>query len=164
MVEDRSLFENEEWVVGESGLEHKRTGYFIERDVLAQRRADGLWLWPLHVAEKNWCRMAPFMEAFSCAASVYGIRSDVASDLELARSFMAARREVAEWPGPPRDVGFAPASDRVGRPPSARAPSLPRPHPVRSSARVALSPWHAPRIRRAGTTLVRLLRAAWNKK
>jgi hypothetical protein len=51
--EDRLLFENEEWVVGESGLEHKRTGYFIGRDVLSQRRADGIWLWPLHVAEKS---------------------------------------------------------------------------------------------------------------
>ena len=84
--EDRLLFENEEWVVGESGLEHKRTGYFIGRDALSQRRADGRWLWPLHVAEKSWCRMGPFMEAFSCAASVYGTRSDMASDLDLARS------------------------------------------------------------------------------
>jgi hypothetical protein len=98
--EDRLLFENEEWVVGESGLEHKRTGYFIGRDALSQRRADGMWLWPLHVAEKSWCRMGPFMEAFSCAASVYGTRSDMASDLDLARSFMKARREVAEWPRP----------------------------------------------------------------
>jgi hypothetical protein len=166
MVEDRSLFENEEWVVGENGLEHKRTGYFIGRDVLSQRRADGLWLWPLHVAEKNWCRMAPFIEAFSCAASVYGIRSDTASNLDLARSFMTARREVAEWPRPDlrREASLARAADHASRVPAARTPSLPRPHAARGSARASLAPWRAPRIRQAGTTIARLLRAAWNKK
>ena len=59
VVEERPLFENEDWAVVESGLEHKRTGYFIEREALAHRRADGLWLWPMHVAEKSWCRMTP---------------------------------------------------------------------------------------------------------
>src|SRR3712207_4782638 len=74
MVEERPLFENEDWAVVDSGLEHKRTGYFIEREVIAQRRSDGLWLWPLHVAEKSWCRMTTFTEAFSCAATAYGVR------------------------------------------------------------------------------------------
>jgi hypothetical protein len=31
-------------------------------------------------------------------------------------------------------------------------------------ARASPAPWRAPRIRRAGTTIVGLLRAAWNKK
>src|SRR4051794_34859676 len=77
VAEERSIFENEEWLVTESGLEHKRTGYFIERSDLANRRGDGLWTWPLHMAEKSWCAMAPFAEAFSCAASVYDVAVDV---------------------------------------------------------------------------------------
>jgi hypothetical protein len=165
MVEERPLFENEDWAVIESGLEHKRTGYFIERKELAQRRADGLWLWPLHVAEKNWCRMAPFMEAFSCAASVYGVDPDV----DLARSFMAARRDVAEWPtagGAAREPGLASAPQAAESAAPNRLPGRPRSHPARGLPRpAALSPWRAPRrIQRAGTTLVRLLQAAWNKK
>jgi hypothetical protein len=94
ITEERPIFENEEWLVGESGLEHKRTGYFIERESLGQRRADGLWTWPLHMAEKSWCAMQPFSEAFSCAASVYG----VATGTELAQSFKTARCEVSPWP------------------------------------------------------------------
>jgi len=94
VVEERPLFENEEWVVTESGLEHRQTGYFIERDELAQRRSDGLWTWPIHMAEKSWCTVTPFMEAFSCAASLYGVKTDAV----LAESFKIARCEIAAWP------------------------------------------------------------------
>lgn len=160
MVEERPLFENEDWAVVESGLEHKRTGYFIERDVLAQRRSDGLWLWPLHVAEKSWCRMATFMEAFSCAASAYGVSADV----ELARSFMTARQDVADWPNPGAVAAVpAPRAWDRGSPP--RLSARPRVYPARGGSRPASASWHAPRrIRKAGTRLVRLLQAAWNKK
>ncbi|MET0531550.1 MAG: hypothetical protein ABW003_25005 [Microvirga sp.] len=78
----------------EDGLEHKKTGYFIDRDSLGQRRDDGLWTWPLHMAEKSWCAMTPFAEAFSCAASVY----DVETGADLARTFKVARCEVSPWP------------------------------------------------------------------
>jgi hypothetical protein len=94
MTEERPIFENEEWLVIESGLEHKRTGYFIERESLGQRREDGLWTWPLHMAEKSWCGMQPFSEAFSCAASEYGIQTGA----ELAQTFKVARCEVSAWP------------------------------------------------------------------
>ena len=94
IAEDQLVFENEEWLVTESGLEHKRTGYFIERGSLGQRRSDGLWSWPLHMAEKQWCTLAPFTEAFTCAAAVY----DVAVDADLAHSFKAARCEIVGWP------------------------------------------------------------------
>ncbi|HEY8382017.1 MAG TPA: hypothetical protein VIL09_07710 [Microvirga sp.] len=174
-IKDRPLFENEDWLVGPAGLEHKGTGYFIEREALGSRRADGLWSWPLHMAEKSWCRMAPFMEAFSCAAAVHGVEADVA----LARSFSVARQEIAPWPavrsafeGPPslQLEGGAPIlveqaatprySQPAKRPPTgetrgrfARA-ALPRP--------AGLS-WPAPRpLRRAGTRIVQLLQAAWN--
>ena len=69
MTDECPIFENEDWLVTESGLEHKQTGYFIERDSLGQRREDGLWAWPLHMAEKSWCAMKSFTEAFSRAAS-----------------------------------------------------------------------------------------------
>ena len=94
MTEERPIFENEEWLVVESGLEHKTTGYFIDRGSLGQRRDDGLWTWPLHMAEKSWCRMAPFAEAFSCAASVY----DIETGADLAQTFKIARCEVSPWP------------------------------------------------------------------
>jgi hypothetical protein len=94
MTDVRPIFENEEWLVTEGGLEHKTTGYFIERESLAQRREDGLWTWPLHMAEKTWCTMAPFSEAFSCAASVYNVEMGA----DLAQTFKVARREISAWP------------------------------------------------------------------
>lgn len=94
MTTERPIFENAEWLVSESGLEHKRTGYFIDRESLGQRREDGLWSWPLHMAEKNWCGMPSFAEAFTCAASLYGF----AADAELAQSLQVARCEVSAWP------------------------------------------------------------------
>lgn len=94
MMDVRPIFENEEWLVTEDGLEHKMTGYFIERESLGQRRDDGLWTWPLHMAEKSWCVMTPFAEAFSCAASVYNVETGP----ELAQTFKVARREISAWP------------------------------------------------------------------
>src|SRR3954447_12824729 len=94
VADDRTLFENEEWIVTENGLEHKQTGYVIERVDLAQRRDDRLWIWPMHMAEKSWCTMAPFVEAFSCAASLFGVKTDAG----LAESFKIARCEIAPWP------------------------------------------------------------------
>jgi len=91
MAEDRTHFENEDWAVMDSGLEHKRTGYFIARDEIASRRSDGLWSWPLHMAEKNWCGMPAFTEAFTCAAGIYGVQTDA----DLARSLTMARCEIA---------------------------------------------------------------------
>ena len=109
MTEERPIFENEEWLVSESGLEHKRTGYFIDRESLGQRREDGLWSWPLHMAEKSWCGMQPFSEAFTCALSVYGVGTGV----ELAQSLKVARCEVAAWPKAARAVsGSVPAIPR----------------------------------------------------
>jgi len=104
MTDERPIFENEEWLVIESGLEHKRTGYFIDRESLGQRREDGLWTWPLHMAEKSWCAMQPFSEAFGCAASVYGVTTDA----ELAQTFKVARCEVSPWPKAARSFSPVP--------------------------------------------------------
>lgn len=94
IADERAIFENEDWLVVEDGLEHKRTGYFIERESLTDRCRDGLWAWPLHMAEKSWCTMAPFAEAFTCATAAYRIETDV----DLARTFKIARCEIAAWP------------------------------------------------------------------
>jgi hypothetical protein len=105
-ADDLLVFENEEWLVTQTGLEHKHTGYSIDRDRLGDRRSDGLWLWPLHMAEKQWCALAPFTEAFTCAAALYEVKVDA----DLAQSFKAARCEIVGWPG-----GTAtPARGRVG--------------------------------------------------
>jgi len=94
MAAERTIFENEDWIVTESGLEHKTTGYFIDRESLANRRSDGFWTWPLHMAEKSWCEMTPFAEAFCCAASVY----DIETGADLAQTFRMARSEIVVWP------------------------------------------------------------------
>ncbi|WP_457103824.1 hypothetical protein [Methylobacterium sp. P5_C11] len=77
------LFGNDDWSVQTDGIEHRETGYFIARGALALRRAEGLWDWPLQMAEKRWCRPSLFREAFLAALDRFGI----ARDAELLRSF-----------------------------------------------------------------------------
>jgi hypothetical protein len=77
------IFRNAEWSVQEDGLEHRVTGYFIERGTMAVRRAERLWDWPLQMAEKNWCRPSLFREAFLAALDRFGIERDS----DLTRSF-----------------------------------------------------------------------------
>jgi len=113
MVVERPVFENEEWLVTESGLEHKTTGYLIEGESLANRRSDGLWTWPMQMAEKSWCAMRPFMEAFIRAAAVYNIRTGA----ELEQSFTLARQDAAAWPyGMKRSMPPAPLTKRTLHP------------------------------------------------
>lgn len=189
MVADgQPLFENEEWIVTESALEHKQTGYAIERGDLAQRRGDRLWTWPMHMAEKSWCTMAPFTEAFSCAASLYGIKTDAG----LAESFRIARCEIASWPVDPASRtqgrnatrnGVSPVPDLLqnkgGNTISVKAEWAERSVPVgpeivshhadsrwpgvRSHALRGSGSERTPRaLRAAGNRLVQLLQAAWN--
>jgi hypothetical protein len=89
-----ALFGNAEWTVVEDGLEHRASGYFIPRDVIGMRRGD-LWEWPLHLAEKTWCKALPFREAFLAALSTFGI----ARDAGLAPSF-AIGFGLRAGPGP----------------------------------------------------------------
>jgi hypothetical protein len=148
-VEEPTLFENEDWVVLESGLEHKRTGYFIAREELASRRSDDLWSWPLHMAEKSWCALPAFMEAFTCAATVYGVPVDP----DLARSFNVARCEIASPartkpanPGPDRDFERLAALQSEGRVPISWEPARAGYFPIRSSLS-AMSSQERPRYR-----------------
>jgi hypothetical protein len=83
---DVALFENEEWTVTRAGLEHGN-GYFIARDEIRARRDDGLWVWPLQMAEKLWCAPRPFAEAFMRAILAFAVEPDSA----LARSLAMLR-------------------------------------------------------------------------
>ncbi len=85
LVADDVLFENADWTVTSAGLEHKSSGYLIERERLDDRRLDGLWTWPLHMLEKTWCAPHAFAEAFGAAVRAYGL-----ADQNLAASFGAA--------------------------------------------------------------------------
>lgn len=82
-VAEVELFGNEDWSVQADGIEHRNTGYFIAREALTRRRGEGLWDWPLQMAEKRWCRPSLFREAFLAALDRFGITRDA----DLVRSF-----------------------------------------------------------------------------
>jgi hypothetical protein len=86
IAQDVTLFENEEWTLTPAGLEHDN-GYFIPCDEIRARRDDGLWVWPLQMAEKLWCAPRPFAEAFMRAILAFAIEPDA----ELARSLATHR-------------------------------------------------------------------------
>jgi hypothetical protein len=86
IAQDVALFENEEWTLTPAGLEHGN-GYFIPGDEIRARRADGLWVWPLHMAEKLWCAPRPFAEAFMRAILAFAIEPDA----QLAHSLTVLR-------------------------------------------------------------------------
>ena len=115
---DAPLFENRDWTVSPDGLEHKGTGYFIEREQVGDRRGDGLWSWPVHMSEKSWVRPESFAEAFMGAVLAYG----VSPDAELAASFVASGRQGAERDGPRFPPAAGPDAIRIA---SADEPDLP---------------------------------------
>jgi hypothetical protein len=83
---DGALFANRDWTVTAEGLEHGGTGYFIARDQVGRRHADGAWAWAEHMLEKDWVAPDLFEDAFRTAARLFGIEADDA----LALSFGAA--------------------------------------------------------------------------
>ena len=97
-----ALFENEGWTLTASGLEHDN-GYFIPRDEMRARREDGLWVWPLHMAEKLWCAPRPFAEAFLRAVLAFGLEPD--SGLTRSLALLRDRRHGAS---PGSGHGFVP--------------------------------------------------------
>lgn len=86
-----------DWQVQADGLEHARTGYFIARHEIAKRRSDGLWMWPVHMMEKDWVAEDAFAAAFRLALAAFGI----AADAMLDRSF---REHEAGFDEPADDV------------------------------------------------------------
>lgn len=105
---DATSFRNADWLVGEDGLAHRRTGYFISAESIARKRAEGLWDWPLHMAEKNWCTPSLFREAFLAALDRYGVARDAGLSESFALGFgiRAGRSAAAE-------TGFAMLGDLV---------------------------------------------------
>lgn len=91
-------FRNADWLVGDEGIEHRGTGYFIARDSVARRRDGELWEWPLHMAEKRWCTPSLFREAFLAALDRYGIARDagLAESFALGFGIRAGRSAVPE--------------------------------------------------------------------
>ncbi|WP_200927197.1 hypothetical protein [Methylobacterium sp. Leaf88] len=102
------LFENADWCVAADGLEHRETGYFIARDMVSQRRGE-LWEWPMHLAEKSWCTLRSFREAFLAAVSAFGVEMDSG----LSQSFAIAFGVVAGAGTRRGDAGFVPLGDLV---------------------------------------------------
>lgn len=104
---DEVLFANEEWRVLTDGLEHRQTGYFIDRAAIARRRGDVLWEWPFHLAEKRWCAPCALHEAFVAALDLFGI----AVDTGLASSFALAFGLRPATGGAARQDGFVALGD-----------------------------------------------------
>ena len=94
VLHEAALFEGEGWTLTASGLEHDN-GYFIPRDEVGARRDDGLWAWPLHMAEKLWCAPRPFAEAFRRALVAFAIEpdGDLARSLAILRDLGAVARQ-----------------------------------------------------------------------
>jgi hypothetical protein len=97
-----ALFESGGWTLTTSGLEHEN-GYFIPRDEIRARRSDGLWVWPVQMAEKLWCAPRAFAEAFRRAIVAFAIEPDDA----LARS-LAVLRDRAPVGSAGSGHGFVP--------------------------------------------------------
>ncbi len=131
--EGATLFTNDAWSVLGDGLEHRATGYFIARSALAARRGDGLWEWPLHLAEKSWCQARPLREAFGIALDHFGIERDD----QLSRSF-AVGFGIRTEAGGPADRGFVALGEVVRPKPAEQKRSTKAPaHQAREKRRVA---------------------------
>jgi hypothetical protein len=149
--DDELLFVNEAWAVTNEGLEHRSNGYFIPREELGARRSDGLWTWPVHMAEKLWCGPKEFTEAFMQAVRAYGLQADAG----LALSFLDAGRIQGEQ----ASYAAVAAALMTAEPTPARNPALPLQRPRYDDAREATAhPWRRSRVARAGLTLLEWLR------
>lgn len=142
------LFANDDWTVTPEGLEHRGTGYFIPREAVAHRRSDGLWTWPVHMAEKLWCAPGLFAEAFMQAVRAYGFEADAG----LALSFHDAGRIEGE-------LARHAAREAPARRFAEAAPAPPAASRGRPEARAATAhPWRPSRVAQAGLLLLRWLR------
>jgi hypothetical protein len=166
--DDMLLFANDDWAVTAEGLEHRGTGYFIPREEVGHRRSDGLWTWPVHMAEKLWCAPAGFAEAFMQAVRAYGLEADAG----LALAFHDAGRMKGEQTDHgTRDAsrinsaqtghGSQDAGRAKGGQTGQGAPDTPspagrwRPDDARSAT---AHPWRPSRVAQAGLTLLQWLR------
>lgn len=89
-----------QWVFDADGLEAPDQAYFIARERIDRLRPElGLYDLPLHIAEKNWCRMDHFMVVFFEAIQALANERGQALDMRmLARTFREALRIAATEP------------------------------------------------------------------
>ena len=115
------LFANTDWRVMPDGVEHRQTGYFIERGTIDRRRDGALWEWPLHLAEKRWCAPRSLHEAFLAALDCFGITADA----DLAQSFAIGFGLRPATGGAASQDGFVALAEivRPQRPVSRKRPS-----------------------------------------
>jgi hypothetical protein len=89
-----------QWVFDANGIEAPDEDFFIPRDRINQLRPErGLYDLPLHVAEKDWCRMDHFIAVFFEAIHVLASESGQTVDARmLANTFREALRIAAVEP------------------------------------------------------------------
>lgn len=141
---DAALFANGDWRLLADGLEHRATGYFIDRDALPARRPDGLWAWPLHLAEKRWCTPRLFREAFLIALDRFGHGRDEALSRSFAVGFgmRAGTAGQGDWQGDRHRDGFVALGELVRPKPASR--ERPAPAEGRPAARGRLGAGRLP--------------------
>jgi len=100
-LHEPTLFQNRDWRLSASGLEHKGNGYFIEAAQIGDKRSDGRWAWPAHMAEKIWCESGSFNQAFAQALGLFGHGTN-AVGISLAQAD-CRRQNFGE--GAPRRLG-----------------------------------------------------------
>lgn len=85
-----------QWLFDEDGLYAPAEGYFIEANRLSQRRTVNgreCYDWPIHLAEKEWARLADLWPAFGAALLNSGNPIDPTI---WAATYEAAEREAAK--------------------------------------------------------------------
>lgn len=137
MTHTAALYENDAWLVTPEGLEHKGTSYFVEREVISQRRSDGLWTWPLQLAEKSWFEAKDFTRAFLHALLAFDLRPDAGLAASLAQLGPAARTACGEVATLGQAAAFVAALAEPAREPAPRKVGGRRTATVAAPARMA---------------------------
>jgi hypothetical protein len=139
-----ALYENDAWLVTPEGLEHKGSQYFVERDLVSHRRSDGLWTWPLQLAEKSWFDAKDFTRAFLHALLAYDVRPDAGLASSLAQLGPAARTVCGEVATLGEAAAFVEAMAEPARSAAPRKAAARRAAPA-APARMAARAAHAQR-------------------
>ena len=92
-------FQNNQWMVDESGMKSTPPGapyeYEIEASAL-NATGDGFYVWPLQLAEKTWIDIGQFEEAFRKALVVHaGALKGQLDQAMLDKTFQRARQFAA---------------------------------------------------------------------
>jgi hypothetical protein len=97
----KSLYANHQWAVTKYGVETvpPESKYHFEASRLTEMRGDGedgIYDWPVHMAEKTWVNIESFIDVFKKALELHvGRYAPPVDSSVLAKSLAAARREAA---------------------------------------------------------------------